>query len=130
MTSPADELRAAATLLRETASKATPGPWTAGGYGSAGWTVGDIRGDLYIETEDSEQGKADAAWIALASPALAEPIAAALESAGNDLSGAEAAAAKLAHLGEDFDPIEFCDEPASVRAALAVARALNGGQQS
>jgi len=50
-------------------------------------------------------------WIALANPALAGPLAAWLEAAANDL-------------GESED-LAYCDEPASVRHALAVARAIN-----
>ncbi|KAB2384722.1 hypothetical protein [Actinomadura montaniterrae] len=129
---PAEELRAAEAKVRETASKATPGPWVADGLEISG-EVTDPDADMYarwvaesLDDNDPDHGCDNAAWIALASPALAEPLAGLLKSAGNDLSGAEAAAAKLTHLGEGFDPVEFCDEPASVRRALDVARAING----
>ena len=79
--SPAETLRAAAAKVRDTASNATPGPWECDGIGDYGWTVRDVSpfGTFAIETEDSEQGQADAEWIALMSPAVAEPLAAHLE---------------------------------------------------
>lgn len=72
---PQDELRAAASIVRERAAKATPGPWLEGGYGNYGPTVHDVASTFGIETEDSDRGKGNAAWIALANPLLAEPLA-------------------------------------------------------
>ena len=74
--SAASELRAAAGKLGALAGLATPGPWERGGIGDYGWTVRDVSpsGTFAIETEDSAQGQADAAWIALMSPELAEPL--------------------------------------------------------
>lgn len=79
--SPAETLRAAATKLRETASNTTPGPWQTKGVGDFGWLVvdADPAGRFSVETEDNEHGRADAAWIALMSPQVAEPLAAWLE---------------------------------------------------
>jgi len=55
--------------LRALAGAATPGPWFDGDpephYGEFGWAV---YGCPAGETEDSEQGRADAAYIAAASP--------------------------------------------------------------
>lgn len=98
-TTPAEELRAAARLLRETASKATPGPWHDFSTDEDGaWPVmvigaagpADDRGqDVLIvhETVDEEiVATEDAAWIALASPALAEPLAAVLDDHAQDHS--------------------------------------------
>ncbi|WP_329520537.1 hypothetical protein [Spirillospora sp. NBC_01491] len=124
---PVDELRAAATRLRETAAKATPGPWKTKGFGEFGWLVVDANpaGRFSVETEDNEHGRADAVWIALASPVLAEPLADWLEQCANDLAGAERTAAKWP--GDFSDPLDICDEPDSVRRALTLARAVNRG---
>lgn len=85
MTSPADELRAAGTLLR-TPVCGLPKP------------VADALFDWMADTSE-------------------------------DLSGAMVVASKWPD-GDTADPIKQCDEPDSVRRALAFARALNGGQQS
>ena len=77
--SPAEELRAAATLLRETASKATPGPWTVHTIAGIGRTVNDPEGSLSIPVGTSWVSADDGAWIALMSPAVAEPLAAVLD---------------------------------------------------
>ncbi|MFD0902378.1 hypothetical protein [Actinomadura sediminis] len=150
--SPADELRAAAQKIRDTAKGATPGPWQVGngveiGIGIEQHSPGRFSYDALLAEVTSENDRindvedakdfrsvditvgsaeADAAWIALASPQIAEPIAAWLEGAGCDLGGAEAYLARTVP-GEIFDPFEYVDEPDSVRAALAVARAINGG---
>lgn len=112
--SPAATLRAAATKLRETASNATPGPWQSGGYGATGWTIGDGHGRLYIETEDSDQGKTDAAWIALMSPAVAEPLAAWLDGVAKDIDG------------HDPDGGCECTESDSYHRAMDFAAAILG----
>jgi hypothetical protein len=105
MSTPAEELRAAATKLRETASKATPGPWRVGGGTSIGVGIephsrGSFAYDAIVAEATSEEDRendvetafgwdrvvevgtpaADAEWIALASPALAEPLADLLDS--------------------------------------------------
>lgn len=124
---PADELRAAAKLLRETASKATPAAkWQLLSYQIVG--LYDEAADTVTDVAFTYGNQPNARWIALASPAIAEPLAAWLERAGDDLSGAEAYLARTP--GEIFDPFEYCDEPDSVRAALAVARAINGGDRA
>ncbi|TDD77710.1 hypothetical protein [Actinomadura rubrisoli] len=81
--SPATELLAAARLLRETAVKATPGPWTAEHSSWAGdnavlSTV--IGGHAVAVCGEEVRGvtlpaSADAAWIALMGPDKAEPLA-------------------------------------------------------
>lgn len=90
---PAEELRAAATLLRETASTATPGPWHTVGLPwnhdtpfvvaghpdpHVGKFVADVE-QVFGDDEDDRDHGPDAAWIALASPALAEPLAVLLD---------------------------------------------------
>ena len=129
--SPAATLRDAAKVLRDTASNATPGPWKTKGVGDFGWLVvdADPAGRFSVETEDNEHGRADAAWIALAHPGLAEPLAAWLEIAADDLGGAAAYLARTAASsppGEVFDPFDYVDEPDSVRAAMDIARAILG----
>ena len=90
---PIDELRAAATKLREIASAAAPGaPWV-----------------LAEQMEDCGLGDAASAWIALASPALAEPLAEWLEMTADWWDA-------------------FGIDPETDHPALAVARAINGRQ--
>jgi hypothetical protein len=117
----AETLRAAAKVLRDTASNATPGPWTA--------DEDEIRADCEWRlvastyTGDLAQGRANAAWGALMSPDKAEHLFRWLADAANDMAGAEVVGSKLP---DAADPIEYCDEPDSVRAALAFARTILG----
>lgn len=134
-----EELRQAAAVLRETAAKATPGPWlhhaTIGERSEDGHTYTITRpycGNQTLEPcspacgadvlttglegcEEDNLTEADAAWIALANPLLAEPLAAWLEEVAD-----EAAAHEAQGMGNSADEI------AEVWP-LAVARALNGG---
>lgn len=140
MTSPADELRAAATKLRATARKATPGPWQMDG--PMWWSEQDcthtitdqrFRASVAILPRVDEAGDrrdADAEWIALASPALAEPLAAWLEECAEGLETAARVATRWPDGEGISDPIRFYDEPSSAARAYAIARVLNGGQQS
>lgn len=81
---PAATLRAAATLIRDTASNATPGPWTA--------DEDEIRADCewrlvaWTYIGDLAQARANAAWGALISPDKAEEIAAWLEESAADVA--------------------------------------------
>ena len=72
--SPADLLRAAATRIRETAQRATPGPWEAvseGATNGVAWiNAGDIRHAFSMHGFP-----ADAAHIALWSPPVALAVA-------------------------------------------------------
>lgn len=132
--SAAEELRKAAARLRETAAKATPGPWAHVSTSADGirprWIIGPptepddpwSAADVVAVTGDMAQALADITepgqlisdgdmdWMALASPALAGPLAAWLEAAALDLGESE--------------NLAYCDEPDSVRHALAVARAI------
>jgi hypothetical protein len=127
---PAEELRAAATKLRETASKATPGPWEIRDGNKVSSNVVS-REDMVIDGGGWTDGTkavvygaaltADAVWIALASPALAEPLAAWLEGI--------TARHNLSPDFDDRDECIWCAEPwpcPDLRDALAVARAING----
>lgn len=51
------------------AQAATLGPWVQSGIGEYGWTVDFGRPGAGVETEDSEQGLADADFIAAHNPA-------------------------------------------------------------
>lgn len=130
---PAEELRAAATLLRETASKATPGPWQIRDGNKVSSNIAARDEHMVIDGGGWTDGTravvygaaltADAAWIALMSPAVAEHLFRWLYDAANDIAGAEVVGSKLP---DAADPIEYCDEPDSVRAALTFARSILG----
>jgi hypothetical protein len=109
VTTPADELRTAATAIRQRAEAATPGPWTSTGIGDFGWTVGAPTRHV-AESEDSEQGRADADYIAAMHPGVGLLLANWLDSWDN----------------ADID--EHAAMPDDLRHALLIARTLNGGQ--
>lgn len=102
----ADELRAAAQKIRALATTAAPGPWEQTGIGDIGWYVSGPC----VETEDSEQGRADASYIAAMHPGVGLAVAAWLDS----------------WVGIDFS--EHAAMPGDLAHALAVARAINGGE--
>lgn len=86
---PADEISQAAATLRETAVKATEGPWEVRPGNDVSSNVGRedgliIDGGAYADSTVSvvygAALHADAAWIALMHPGVAEPLAAWLES--------------------------------------------------
>ncbi|MGJ5831391.1 DUF6221 family protein [Streptomyces ossamyceticus] len=52
-----------------TARAATPGPWEQSGIGEYGWGVSFSRPGAGVEVEDSDQGRADADFIAEHDPA-------------------------------------------------------------
>ncbi|MFF5842143.1 DUF6221 family protein [Streptomyces massasporeus] len=52
-----------------TARAATLGPWVQSGIGDYGWTVDFGRPGAGVETADTEQGLADASFIAVHNPA-------------------------------------------------------------
>jgi hypothetical protein len=125
----AETLRAAAAKLRETASKATAGPWTAQ----------EVPDEVYVEIMAGTEvavahavcehpaapgTAADAEWIALMSPDKAEPIAVLLEAAARSREAAERSAAFVSDESCTITP-EQIDTPATP-CALAVARAVLG----
>lgn len=115
---PTETLRAAAAKLREIADKATPGPWSR--YANLGYAVFSEAFDPDVpdgvgDVTNGSPGEADADWIALMSPAVAEPLAAWLD-------GCAGEAAAMSHPGH----WGICDEPDSVQHAIAVARAVLG----
>ncbi|MER6492655.1 hypothetical protein [Streptomyces griseorubiginosus] len=111
MTTPADELRAAAEKIRALAATATDGPWHQSGIGDEGWTVASP--DQFIaETEDGEKGRADADYIAAMGPNVGEKLARWLDVTADSL-------AANTHPGW---------QEAVAPDALAVARTLLGGQ--
>ena len=83
---PADVLRTAAARVRETARSATRGPWAAEESREHGFRVGTSDGQEWVAwtgayDDEPDPSRADAAWIALMHPGLAEPLAAWLEAA-------------------------------------------------
>ena len=113
MTSPADELRAAAEALRALAAAASPGRWEQTGIGDIGWYVSGPC----IETEDSEQGRADADYIAAMGPNVGTLLADWLAKVADFCDGVERTHGK-----------QPAADNLSIVDALAVARALTGGQ--
>ena len=130
MTTPAEELRSAATTLRQTAAEATRGPWvfyptiTRLDDNDQAWTIcrpycekegteecepdcgRDVLKTGAEHCEDDHVDQADAVWMTLMHPGLAEPLAAWLE-----------------HVAE----VWAFSKRSEREHALAVARALNGG---
>lgn len=145
MTAPAEQLRAAAAKIRETAAKATPGPWvdmsTEEDSIYPRWIMGPptvpddpwsftepikVTGDLVDHEIVSRE---DTAWIALMSPALAEPLAAWLEKTAETVRHHEP--------DTQYDGLpnwqwctgcdtEECEGLQNITAALTVARAVLG----
>ena len=134
----AELLRRAGTKLRETAAKATPGPWEHTSTDDNGirplWIIGapEVPGDgmssrdVLFFTEEMAMAisditepegvvtHADLEWIALANPALAEPLAAWLESDAGLIDDMTAAG-----FGDDILAARFAP-------ALMVARVILG----
>ncbi|MEV7013463.1 hypothetical protein [Streptosporangium sp. NPDC051022] len=100
-----EEIRTAATRLRETAERTSRAPWSTNGM----WVMG---ADSHIAHFGGHLPNRD--WVALAHPGLAEPLAAWLEEVADD-------AEKHARggWGNSADEIA-CGWP------LAVARLING----
>ena len=113
----ADVLREAAARLRKIGSKVMPGPWESLNDGDrlVAWRNvpgTDFDDDMeYVFDEPLEKETAE--WVALVNPDLAEPLAAWLEEAADTVD----------ELG--VHPVLGPGE--RTRAALAVARVLNGG---
>jgi hypothetical protein len=108
--SPTETLRAAATLLRDTASNATPGAREVAHLAGIGTCVRNPDLSFCVTVEHGWVQEGDAAWIALMHPGLAAPLAAWLETCANDLADAR----------------HYVDEPNSCEHALAVARSILG----
>jgi hypothetical protein len=120
---PAEELRAAATKLRETAAKATPGSWTAREHSS----------DIFADSSDFEWvaealiphepaiSRGNAAWIALMSPVIAEPIARVLDEAADLYTWTLERTSP--ELREELEPRIRQN---TIEGELAVARQING----
>lgn len=102
----ADLLRKAAAKLREMAKDTTGAPWLAADCNVyPRWILGTPTGGpdyapdvarVYSDSEDALQvGDADWQWMAFASPALAEPLAALLEHCAKNRDAAQQAAASV-----------------------------------
>lgn len=114
---PAEELRAAAARLREHAKSASTWPWTSAPSWAGENAVLNAGGHPVAVCGEEIPGSdypasADAAWIALAHPGLAEPLARLLDDAVDRLG-------YFAGLGEKALSLAEYE--------LAAARALLGG---
>lgn len=127
MTTPADELRAAATRLRELAVAVPAPPWKPGGIGDYGWTIhiGDTtsRDWTSIDTRmDDEQGRALARFIAAMHPGIGAALADWLDTVA-DLHE------QPTHRGQTRPGCQWCNDEdwlcADTRHALTVARHIN-----
>ncbi|MEV0831508.1 MULTISPECIES: hypothetical protein [Streptosporangiaceae] len=135
----AEEIRAAASKLRATAEKAAPWPWNldgpwwwdvAGGPAEATTVISTPSRDAVVVVppprgQVAADGKAEggALWIALVSPALAEPFAALLD----------ATAAEIHRLAGDLTEAElakYAPMAPTWLPALAVARHINPDSSS
>lgn len=79
---PAARLRAAAGVVRELSTAATPGPWTPESPLLSDIVTSALLGrvaDCSVGTEYRPQSIPDAAWIALMHPGVGEPLAKWLE---------------------------------------------------
>jgi hypothetical protein len=115
---PAEELTAAVDKLGALTDAASHGPWIEAGIGDYGWSVigGDypLTSNFAVETEDSEQGKADAAYIAAMNPLIGKALAEWLRSEAQAFRGGQ---------GRGFDGADlYRVNP----RALALARLING----
>ena len=117
MTTPADELRTAATRLRERANAATPGPWSADSSIPYGHRVGSSDETNWVAWtgEHGEDGsEADARFIAAMHPGVGAALADWLDIA--------------VMYAEKWPPDLQTNSPFR-QGALVVARAINGGAQ-
>lgn len=125
---PAEELTTAADKLDALAAAASHGPWIEAGVGEFGWSVigGDfpLTSGFGIETEDNDQGKADAAYVAAMNPLIGKALADMLR------RFAEAVERKWRVFHEMWKTeqrVRMCaDEMPGLHEALAIARLING----
>ncbi len=113
----ADQLKRAAAKLRQIGEQTTPGPWHAEQTISSDLIMDDcgvLVADCGLDEDVVPEIHADAAWIALANPAIAEPLADWLESD--------------AGLIDDMTAVGFSDAilTAWFTPALTVARTILG----
>lgn len=86
---PAEEMRDAARILREVAGNAAPGPWSVGGdefelEDNLAWLEPEGDGKSCGRCTSGTIDLRNARWIALLSPAIAEPLATWLDSSADD----------------------------------------------
>jgi hypothetical protein len=126
-TSVADELRSAAVKLRDTAYGAPSGPWQSldGGDRLVALTESGRAWTHVLEEPVGHAGTAE--WIALASPVLAEPLAAWLEQAAVWHDETTDVLTDPNHVLHDACGGVAGADCSCFAHPLAVARALNGG---
>ncbi|SEN89540.1 hypothetical protein, partial [Nonomuraea pusilla] len=143
-----DELRQAARLVRENARGTAAGPWKAAPVWSPDAAVTSaVYSHAYpTGTPESEvvasgqkryrkgglRNPCNARWIALMNPDLAEPLASWLEETARNAHNHQPAPDYVEGLDVEWClgcQDEECEGLRNVRAALAVARALNGSSR-
>jgi hypothetical protein len=115
---PADELRAAAHLIRRHADGVTPGPWKSEASVQYGHRVGAADNSAWVARtgdRDEEHSARDADWIALMHPVLGAALAEWLDGTAATV---EAVSRKIPEGADERDHW--------LAPALAVARAVNG----
>lgn len=122
--SPADELRAAAQVLRtaaDAAETASPGPWAI--TSERVIRCGDDQASIVADRSCADPGEdADLPYIALMHPGVGHALADLLEAVGDDPDDET-----LQDPGSDRH--DHCDRTmCAPAAALAVARAITGSQ--
>ncbi len=92
-------LRRAAETVRDRGLFASPGPWTASNpRGARHWQVAQVGHEALaqIPPHDNVREPANAEWIALANPSLAEPLADLLEAIADGSDDVERLAFEVA----------------------------------
>ena len=140
MTTPAEDLRAAAAKLRELATAATPGPWRQhdthlGQYGYTATVLSGEGNDTDLRAwlpsmsqepwDEARNVWPDAAYIAAMHPGVGLALAELLEHHALHVDAVHKAAANVWHEGE-AERAEWVEKQIST-PALAVARAITGG---
>lgn len=117
----AAELRQAAATLRETAGNATAGPWStvSGAANVLHFPDDDFRDPRVVVGPGRGASLADVAWIALAHPGLAEPLAAWLDTVADQYEAPKC--------DDPTGVCNGCEQRDDFVEAAAVARIIAGG---
>ncbi len=85
-----DQLKRAASVLRQIGEQSTPGPWHTEQTNLSDWIVDAIGvsvADCGFDEDVLPEVHADATWIAMVSPAIAEPLAIWLDETARQYDG-------------------------------------------
>jgi hypothetical protein len=130
-TDPLDDLREAADILRGRSMCASAGPWTSGDtidgelvprYGDFGWMVSGPAGTP--ECEDTQQGMADALFIATMHPLVGVALADLFQRAADGWIGPGSPSEPAIWATRDL--AHFADQMAVVRLARLVLGRADG----